>query len=210
MIADIENANLFMMCTALNTSAATSLPRGYSFRRIRPDELDIWKRMPFNDNETADAYYGYMSEWFERVYAPRASVFYDNCIFVCDINDTPVGTCFFWHAYGVLPTLHWFKVIKPLEGKGIGRALLSEVMKDAEYPIYLHTQPGSYRAIKLYTDFGFALLRDPVIGNRKNDIDIALPYLKERMPERDYNKLSFANAPEHFMHTVSQYESVEF
>jgi hypothetical protein len=27
-----------------------------------------------------------------------------------------------------------------------------------EYPVYLHIQPSSFRAIKLYSDFGFSLL----------------------------------------------------
>ena len=50
------------------------------------------------------------------------------------------------------------------EGKGLGRALLTEILKNAGLPIYLHTQPTPARAIKLYSDFGFKLTTDPIIG----------------------------------------------
>ena len=108
-------------------------------------------------------------------------------------------------------TIHWYKVKKEHEGKGIGRALLSEVMKKAaEYPIYLHTQPGSFRAIKLYSDFGFVLLLDPVIGSRGNEIDVGLPYLKRHMPEAEYGKLRFGYSGKDFLRIVSEHISNNF
>ena len=210
MTIDIENSNLFMMCTKLHKNAMTELPSEYHFRYIRSNELDIWKRMPFDDSDTAYKYYGYMNDWYERVYAPRSDLFFNACLFVCDADGFPVGTCFLWRAYGIVNTVHWFKVIKPHEGKGIGRALLSKLMKDAEYPVFLHTQPGSYRAIKLYSDFGFAFLLDPVIGGRKNDVNAALPFLKAHMPDSDYAKLAFTYAPESFLCIVSEHDAAEF
>ena len=80
------------------------------------------------------------------------------------------------------------------EGKGLGRALLSKILRHAEYPIYLHTQPSSVRAIKLYSDFGFKLVTNPIIGYRKNDLTESLPYLQKIIPEADYGKLQFAEA----------------
>jgi len=210
MTADIENANLFMVCNKLNTGAMAKLPDGFHIRHIRPEELDIWKRMPFDDEQTADKYFDYMGDWFKHVYASRIQEFYDSCLFVCNEEDFPIGTCFTWNAYGNIPTVHWFKVIKPMESKGIGRALLSEVLKEAMFPIYLHTQPGSYRAIKLYTDFGFDFLLDPKIGTRVNDLETALPYLKMQMPKKDYENLRFTYAPQEFLHLLSQYETIEF
>jgi hypothetical protein len=72
-----------------------------------------------------------------------------------------------------------------------------------DYPIYLHTQPSSYRAIKLYADFGFTLITDPMIGNRKNDIEECLPILKENMPKEYYKKLSTTKAPKEFLQIVN-------
>ena len=108
-------------------------------------------------------------------------------------------------AYNKITTIHWFKVVKKHEGLGIGRALLSYVLNDItekEYPIYLHTQPSSFRAIKLYSDFGFKLLTNSVIGYRPNDINECMPILKRYMFQKDYEKLRTAEAPKEFHETV--------
>lgn len=124
-----------------------------------------------------------------------------------------MGTCFLWKAYNTIWTLHWFKVLKDYEGKGIGRVLLSIILKslpEDEYPIFLHTQPSSYRAIKLYSDFGFCLLSDTVIGNRKNDLDESLPILQRYMPQSDFEKLKTCRAPQFFLDAVCRSDKDEF
>ena len=207
----IADADLFMMCPRLNTAALSELPIGYHIRRIHEDELDIWKRMPFDDEKAAGEYQHYMNGFFNRVYALKKDQFFERCLFVCDSDDSPVGTCFLWEAHGIIPTIHWFKVRKEYEGRGIGRALLSEVMKSVvEYPVYLHTQAGSFRAIKLYSDFGFYLLTDPLIGARTNEIEIGLPYLKEHMPEDECEKLRFHNAEDKFLRVIADNPGDEF
>src|SRR5699024_5149220 len=128
-------------------------------------------------------------------------------------DDKPIGTCFVWKSYNTIYTLHWFKVLKEYEGRGIGRALLSIVMKSLskdEYPIFLHTHPSSYRAIKLYSDFGFCLLSDPLIGSRKNDLEECLPILEKYMTRSDFNKLKIIKAPQFFMNAVSSANKSEF
>lgn len=73
---------------------------------------------------------------------------------------------------------------------------------ESDYPVYLHTQPSSYRAIKLYTDFGFALLTDPIIGYRQNHLDMCLPFLKTHLCQEDFGQLKFEKAPEEFLQAV--------
>ena len=93
-------------------------------------------------------------------------------MFICDASDKPVASTFIWRSYGKINTIGWFRVLPEYEEHGLGRALLSEILKDADYPVYLHTQPTSARAIKLYSDFGFKLLTDPIIGYRKNELGL--------------------------------------
>ncbi len=162
---DIPDKNLFMMCRTLNRKALSALPAEYHIRTCRGDELGLWKGIHFDSVAEAEEYRAFMTKYFEDVYGGKKELFFQKCLFACDENDTPLGTCFAWKAYEHITTIHWFKVIKAQEGRGIGRALLSTVMNglaQEEYPVFLHTQPSSYRAIKLYTDFGFALLTDPV------------------------------------------------
>jgi ribosomal protein S18 acetylase RimI-like enzyme len=193
--------NIFMMCKEVNRQAFSSLPPGFTVRTLQQDELAIWKAMPFDDDYTAD-HAAYMDEFFRITYAAQEATFFASTLVVCDPNDQIVGTCFLWKAYGLFNTVHWFKVVKGYEGRGIGRALLSLLFQDvtaADLPIYLHTQPESFRAIKLYADFGFDLLTDKRIGQRDNHIEQCLPYLKEVMPKQDYERLRFTAAPAEFI-----------
>lgn len=209
----LPDQNLFMMCSALNPAAVRSLPPGYSIRKCREDELGIWMDFPFDEPIEAEKHRGYMTSFFRNVYADKKKLFFDKCLFVCDSHDRPIGTCFAWKAYGKITTIHWFKVLKQHEGLGIGRALLSYVMQSlstGDYPVFLHTQPESYRAIKLYADFGFVLLSDPVIGTRSNDLEEFLPILQAVMPSEAFQALRVTRGPGFFLEAVSSSSIVQF
>lgn len=205
--------HLFMVCHDLNASALRPLPDGFSVRTCRPDEVDLWKGIHFNTPEDRERYKPMMTEYFDRVYAPQADLFHQRCLFACDAADTPVGTVFVWKAYAAFNSIHWFKVARPFEGRGLGRALLSIAMQDLtqnDYPVYLHTHPTSYRAIKLYSDFGFKLISDPVIGYRPNNLQDTMPYLQQQMPTSAFAKLDIVKAPTAFMEAVAGSTQGEF
>jgi len=205
--------DLFMMCRSLNSSAFSRLPDGYRFRHCRRAELDTWLVFPFDDAETAAAHREFMEQYYERVYAARSGEFFARCIFVVDAADTPIATAFLWTAHGNITTLHWFKVKKSHEGLGIGRALLTYILNAAapmDFPVFLHTQSGSHRAIKLYSDFGFELLVDPQIGPRKNALQDALPVLENAMSPEHFAALKTSSAPEDFIAAVAKAETLEF
>jgi ribosomal protein S18 acetylase RimI-like enzyme len=198
----VPELNLFMICMKLDRGALSELSSEYHIRNCRKDELDIWKAMPFDDALQAEQYRSLMSRYYEEVYAPKGDLFFRSCLFVCNTHDVPIATGFVWKAYDEFSTIHWLKVVRSYEGRGIGRALLSIMMtnlSESDYPVFLHTQPSSYRAIKLYSDFGFALLTDPVIGKRKNDIQRSLPVLESCMPSKSFGRLRTCRAPEYFV-----------
>lgn len=198
---EIPDKNVFMMCQALNPNALSELPKEYFVRSCRPEELDIWKAMPFDEVGFTEEYDQFMTDFFEATYGGKEDLFFAKTLFVCNKKDEPIATCLLWKVYDEFNTIHWFKVLKEYEGKGIGRALLSIIMKDLskeDYPVYLHTQPGSFRAIKLYSDFGFSLLSGDKFGNRQNDLDECLPILKKFMPEKDFQNLKITEAPKEF------------
>ncbi|MCB0077064.1 MAG: GNAT family N-acetyltransferase [Anaerolineales bacterium] len=205
--------DLFMLCWRLNANALRPLPDGYTMRAIRPDELTLWKGFPFDEEATAARHLDEMTHYFERVYADRRALFFQRCQFVCDPNGLPVGTGFIWPAYGNVTTLHWIKVKRSYEGRGIGRGMLSSLMRRVaadDYPVYLHTHPQSTRAIKLYRDLGFQLISDPVVGHRTNDLTEGLAYLKAHMPPAVYTSLTLTQAPPAFLDTVARHPFDEF
>ena len=180
------NYNLFMRCGQIRAEACRALPEGYHFRLCRREELETWNHLVVEP-----PYVESVAAYYETVYAKREAEFFRRCLFVCDSRDVPVASCFIWRAYETVNAVSWFRVLPEYEGRGLGRALLTEVLRRTPCPVYLHTQPTSVCAIKLYSDFGFELLTDPVIGSRKNHLAESLPYLKRLMPEADYARLQF-------------------
>ena len=213
MADDIPPLNLFMMCAELDRQALRSLPDGYSIRNCRKSEYQAWKDLHIDLPEQADAYNKVLDEYFDLVYSPKGDLFFERCAFVCDVSDTPVGTCMIWPAYGGVSTLHWLKVRPIHEDKGLGRALMSYLLAGLsadDYPVYLHTHPSSYRAIKLYSDFGFKLITDRQVGFRVNDLQESLPILERYMPAADFQRLGFVQAPPGFLQAALQTEYEQF
>jgi len=216
MSGAIPSKDLFMMCPALEHSALRELPRGFHFRMCRRDELTIWKEMLLDfphTPEVHDEYMRVMTDYYNSVYARKSDLFFRKCLLVCNESDTPVGRGFIWKAYDKINTVHWYKVLKEYENRGIGRAILTAVMKELkeeDFPVYLHTHPSSFRAIKLYSDFGFRLISNPVIGNRNNDLEECLPILKKFMPKNDFDKLKIIEAPQSFLDAAASSEVEEF
>jgi ribosomal protein S18 acetylase RimI-like enzyme len=178
---NMPEQNIFMYCDKINKKALTQMPNEYSIRNLYETELELWKALPFDNNYTA-TYKNFMDDYYSKVYENRENEFYNKCIVVCDKINEVIGTCFLWKFYEI-NTLHWLKVRKEYEGMGIGRALISKILENTnkdDFPIFLHTQPKSYRAIKLYSDFGFKIITNKIIGNRINNINECKIILKKR------------------------------
>jgi len=216
MSGAIPSKDLFMMCPVLNTSALRELPQGFHFRMCRRDELEVWKEMLLDfphTPEVHDEYMQVMTNYYNEVYAHKSDLFFQKCLLVCNENDTPVGRGFIWKAYDKINTIHWYKVVKEYENQGIGRAILTAIMKDLhdeDYPVFLHTHPSSFRAIKLYSDFGFCLISNPVVGCRNNDLEDCLLILEKFMPKSDFLKLKILEAPQYFLDAVASSKVEEF
>jgi GNAT superfamily N-acetyltransferase len=200
-----NNYNLFMQCDKPDKTAFRGLPDGFSFRLCHRDELDVWKLVV-----SEEQYVSYITEYYEQVYAKHADEFFRRCTFVCDSDDKPVASTYIWRSYNKINTVGWFRVLPEYEGRGLGRALLSNIFTNVDFPVFLHTQPTSAKAIKLYSDFGFKLLTDPTIGYRKNNLAESLPYLQRVLPESDYKKLQFAEADKALLEAALSSEIREF
>jgi len=205
MIAGANSNNLFMQCDIPDQNAFRQLPKGFTVRYCMRDELIIWKTM-----WAQGEYMDFVNYYYDMVYAAYEDEFFNSCVFVVDENDKPVGTSGIWRSYRKINTVLGFFVLPEYEGRGIGRGLFSEVLKNAEYPIYVHTHLIASSAIKLYSDFGFKFITDPVVGYRENNLKDSLPYLKEVLPARDYDKIKTTNANTALLEAALLNELAEF
>lgn len=200
----IPSENIFMICMSVDPHTLTNLPTGFKFRLCRPDELDQWKAIHFDEYPLRNEYQSFIDDFFERVYGQDKHLFFQKCVFACDVKNRPVGTVFLWEAYGKINTVHWWKVKKQFEGQGIGRALLSRVLKDLgerDFPILLHTQPESFRAIGIYADFGFKLVANDRVGSRVNHLLGATSFLREKLGAK-FNRIDVVTLEEQILEAL--------
>ena len=111
---------------------------------------------------------------------------YDRCFFAEDKDKNVIGTCIAWHDLKddeSVSSLHWLAVDPNYQNNGAGKALLNAVMsyycKNHLMPVYLHTQPWSYKAIKLYLSAGFKIMKTDTFADYKNEYSEAISILKD-------------------------------
>ena len=205
--------DIFMICKKIDKKAFKNLPKEYFARNLRKTELEIWKKLPFFEYEYTEKEHNIMTEWYNLLYGKNEELFYNKCLVVCNRKDEIIGTGFLWRSYDCqINSVHWLKVIPEYESKGIGRALLTILFQNIEekdLPIYLHTQTGSYRAIKLYSDFGFKILTDSKIGKINNEINECKGILKKYIPKEHFRKIKYVKAPKRFLDIIGKYEYKE-
>ena len=114
---------------------------------------------------------------------------FERCFFAEDKNNNIIGTCIAWLDYKgdeTVSSLHWLAVLPEYQNKGAGKALLNAVMRyycqNHLMPVYLHTQPWSYKAIKLYLSAGFKIMKTETFANYKNEYDEAINILSNYLP----------------------------
>jgi GNAT superfamily N-acetyltransferase len=205
MIDGANSNNLFMQCDKPYQEAFKPLPEGFTARLCRRDELIVWKTM-----WAQGKYMDFVDYYYDLVYAPFEEEFFDRCLFAVDENDKPVATAGTWLSYRRINTVLWFHTLPEYEGRGIGRGLFSEALRTVGFPLYVHTHPIAYKAVKLYSDFGFKLITDPAVGYRENNLQESLPYLKKVLPDKEYARLMTTKANHALLEAALLSETAEF
>lgn len=204
----IPDGNLFMWCAAPDRTAFSPIPDGFACVPFTADKLSDWILLQTGGRPTAEES-DYLAGYYSRVYAPRTDLFAGRWHLLYD-GDTLAASCMLWEAYPGYETIHWLKVHPLYEGRGLGRAILTKTLAEHMGQVYLHTQPESYRAIKLYTDFGFSLLTDPAVGSRENHLTDVLPVLSRVMTPSSYGALRFAQCPKGFLEAAASVRENRF
>lgn len=136
------------------------LPPGFRMRRFAEGDEAVWAEVAaasglFTTRREAEAR-------FAKEFGNATEQLKDRCFFVVDERGEAVGTAMAWYnasfcgeCYG---RIHWVGVRAEFQGRKLAKPLLSSALKRlaAEYEkAYLTSQTGSYKAIRMYLDFGF-------------------------------------------------------
>lgn len=124
----------------------------------------------------------------------------DDILFLLNDNSQIVGSCIAWvdvRQGSCVNSLHWLVVDEQYQRNGLGRILCYETMNRFylrnQKPIYIHTQPWSWKAILLYVSLGFRLQRTDTFFTYTNQYNDAMKTLENFLSAKQYHLLELAS-----------------
>lgn len=197
-VKNIPYKSIIMRCDCVNESAYAEVVECFSVVKYHSEMKPVWIEL----QKAAGQFDGYsdvdIGEYFEKTFLFEDSGIYESCIFLKDnIEEKYVGTCCAWFSNKdkrFIPVLHWLAVVPSHRNRGCARMLITEILKVFKQKynnqaIYLHTQPSSFQAIKLYNDFGFNVAKKDSYGNAANEYEDAMEILEKIMNSDAYKRL---------------------
>ena len=176
----------------------------YSPRRVElPDGFSIISYQRGYENEWAKLEYaiGYFDsleeaeKYFVETYLQNSELF-RNILFLLNREHEIVGSCIAWQdmqGENSASSLHWLVVQEQYQGIGLGRALGTAVMniyaERGAFPVYIHTQPWSWKAVLLYLSLGFRLQKTDTFSHYENEYEKAMDELRKIVSEKQYELL---------------------
>ena len=184
--------NTIMKCSDYRRRKA-DLPEGFSIVSFRHGYEKEWAELEcaIGDFDTAAEAEKYFAETYLR--NPELS---GNILFAVNRNHEVAGSCIAWQDMRCgtpVSSLHWLAVHERYRGTGLGRALAAAVMniyaERGAFPVYVHTQPWSWKAILLYHSLGFKLQKTDTFSHYTNEYEQAMAALRKVITEEQYNLL---------------------
>ena len=183
--------NIIMKCTDPKVIPLT-LPEGYSVSSYQDGFGNDWAEWEYAVGDFpsfADA-----KAYFDKELLPSLEEDPDRGVFVLNEAGKPVGSCLTWyHPKGdqTVASLHW-AIVSPFEqGKGVGRVACTEALNrhavKGNSPVYLHTQPWSWRGMRLYISMGFKLEKTDTFSKHINQYSQAMEALKNAVSPEVYS-----------------------
>lgn len=138
-----------------------ALPEGFTFCGYHPGMEHAWAELMFSVEQTDTLEQA--KDIFQREFLTSPLLLPEQCLFVLDSQGNTAAAASLWygnHFGKVLPRIHWVAAVPEYQGRGLVKALLTRLMdayddKENGGFLYLTTQTWSYKAINLYSKFGF-------------------------------------------------------
>lgn len=181
-----------MKYTRKNENMKFDLPKGFKFKKYQLGDEKHWAKLEtdIGDFESVES----AIEYFKNHYMNEPEKIKNNCFFIINADEIHVASCILWYNTSEnkpVFTVDWLVVDEKYQGNGLGKAILSEILKLANTlnqntSVFLHTQPWSYKAINLYNKCGFSILKDKTFSNYLNEYNEAVKILKDLYSDETY------------------------
>lgn len=189
--------NIIMRCDRI-LPMEVKLPEGYAIRSYQPGDEDAWAALHVATGDFASAQEA--AAYFLDTYARDFS----RALFAVAPDGSTIGTATAWtdpRGDAAIRSLHWLAVAEDHQRKGIGKALCKTILKlmrreDNAAPVYLHTQPWSWKAVLLYVSLGFKLQRTDSFANYENQYEQVMATLHGVLNDEQYAKVEAASSAE--------------
>ena len=179
----IPYANIIMRCDRI-LPMEIKLPEGYAIRTYLPGDEDAWADMECAIGDFPDA--ASARARFVESYLQGPLQAAERVFFAIAPDGSVAGSVIAWESERqvmMVPAIHWLVVRPEHQGKGLGRALCQHAMRylrriNNAKPVYLHTQPWSWKAVLLYISLGFKLQPQDTFAGYVNDYAKAMDALR--------------------------------
>ncbi len=188
----IPFCNTIMKCSD-SMKYNTELPEGFSIVSYQDGYEKEWAKL-----EYAIGDFGSVQEaedYFTEAYLQNPEKFSD-ILFLQNRHQEIVGSCIAWQdmrGESRVSSLHWLVVQEQYQGIGLGRVLSAAVMNifagRNAFPVYIHTQPWSWKAILLYLSLGFKIQKTDTFSHYENEYEKAMTELRKIMTQEQYRLL---------------------
>ena len=164
------------------------LPEGYTLDTYREGDEYAWAKMEVYAGDFANEEKAL--EYFTKTYLSNMDELMKRFVIVRNKDGEGVCSCIAWKTNRKgepAPALQWLVTAPGYEGLGLARAAAAETVNRyyhlGEKPVYLHTQPWSYKALWLYYQYGFKIVRHDTFQIFENQCDEALEILDTLIPK---------------------------
>ena len=185
--------NLILRCDSWERKEPV-LPEGVRLRGWRPGDEEAWAALEYEigDFDTPEE----ARDYFISAYCGDLQELALRCLFAEGDGGRVLGTCTAWRdprGAGEIASLHWLVVSPEAQGRGLGKALCWETLSMfqalGEFPVYIHTQPWSWKAVLLYVQEGFRLQRTDCFAAYENQYAQGMEVLRTILPPELYREL---------------------
>lgn len=169
------------------------LPKGFSIEPYKYGYEKAWAELEYaiGDFESLEE----AENYFVTTYLQNQELL-ENILFLVNENKMIIGSCIAWQDKrkdSVVSSLHWLVVDEKYHGIGLGKALSYATMnifeEQKKFPVYIHTQPWSWKAIFLYLSLGFKLQKEDTFSHYENEYFKAIGELKKIVSEKQFELL---------------------